>query len=352
MIYAPDWWSKWIIAALPESGVAFFDPMDHILFTGEDGAIKRMDESGGNITTVAEAEPPYYISEFLPSPDFEKIAAVEEKWVGGYDYWTNHYFRYVMMNADGTDRVVLTPDYLGDWNDGFWNPLSDRFVVYFRIFNGLSGSDHEELHKYVVYDFSTGSIEINDLSNSDLGQPDNPVFYTTCGTFLSVSMELYDAQTGDFLADVSSRVPPVWNSLWGWDDAGDLYFANLDGSNFRKFDCSVPIDIDIKPGSDPNCFNLNGKGVIPVAILGSPTFDVDQIDVSSLKFNGLDVQVKGNETLQCAVESVNGDEYWDLVCQFVDDPSLWVEGDSEAELSGRLFTGAFFTGKDAICIVP
>jgi hypothetical protein len=29
------------------------------------------------------------------------------------------------------------------------------------------------------------------------------------------------------------------------------------------------VGIDIKPGSDPNCFNINGHGVIPVAILGS-----------------------------------------------------------------------------------
>ena len=36
----------------------------------------------------------------------------------------------------------------------------------------------------------------------------------------------------------------------------------------------LQVAIDIKPGSDPNCFNNNGNGVIPVAILGSASFDV------------------------------------------------------------------------------
>ena len=34
-----------------------------------------------------------------------------------------------------------------------------------------------------------------------------------------------------------------------------------------------PVAIDIKPGSDPNCFNNDGHGVIPVAILSSTDFD-------------------------------------------------------------------------------
>lgn len=33
--------------------------------------------------------------------------------------------------------------------------------------------------------------------------------------------------------------------------------------------CVIEVTIDIKPRSYPNCFNVNGKEVIPVAILGS-----------------------------------------------------------------------------------
>lgn len=45
---------------------------------------------------------------------------------------------------------------------------------------------------------------------------------------------------------------------------------------------AIEVQIDVKPNRDPSCFNSNGKGVIPVGILGSADFDVKLIDVSTL----------------------------------------------------------------------
>jgi hypothetical protein len=128
-----------------------------------------------------------------------------------------------------------------------------------------------------------------------------------------------------------------------------------------EFEIIKEVPIDIKPGSYPNCFNINGNGVIPVAILGSADFDVTQIDVDTLEFAGLEVRVKGNGIPQCSVDDVSGDFTFpegapdgidDLVCQFVDDPSLWNPGDGEATLTGELFDGTLIEGTDNICIVP
>ena len=47
---------------------------------------------------------------------------------------------------------------------------------------------------------------------------------------------------------------------------------------------TIPISIDIKPGSDVNPINLGSKGTTPVAILGSETFDVTTVDVASVRF--------------------------------------------------------------------
>jgi hypothetical protein len=46
------------------------------------------------------------------------------------------------------------------------------------------------------------------------------------------------------------------------------------------------LKIDIKPGSCPNPINVGSNGVIPVAILGSSTFNVSQIDPSTITLCG------------------------------------------------------------------
>jgi hypothetical protein len=116
--------------------------------------------------------------------------------------------------------------------------------------------------------------------------------------------------------------------------------------------CPMTVIVDIKPGSDPNCFNLNGNGVIPVGVNGSDSFDVHEIDLSSLSFAGLAVRIKGNGNPQCGYQDWNGDGYIDLICQFIDDPVLWLPGYGEATLTGSLIDGIPFTGSDSICIQP
>jgi len=125
----------------------------------------------------------------------------------------------------------------------------------------------------------------------------------------------------------------------------------------------VPLEvgIDIKPGSYPNCFNVNGHGVIPVAILGSVVLDVNQIDIDTLQFAGLDVRIKGNGTPQCSVEDVSGDftspegapdGIPDLVCQFVDEAESWSPDNGTATVTGMLIDGTSIQGTDEICMVP
>lgn len=112
------------------------------------------------------------------------------------------------------------------------------------------------------------------------------------------------------------------------------------------------VAIDVKPGSDPNCFNLNGNGVIPVAILGEPDFDVTAINPDSLLFDGLAVRVRGRRGPLCSFEEVTGDAYLDLVCHFEDDPDFWSGGETSATVTGELFDGTAIEGTDEICIVP
>jgi hypothetical protein len=115
---------------------------------------------------------------------------------------------------------------------------------------------------------------------------------------------------------------------------------------------SETVSIDVKPGSDPNCFNINSHGVVPVAILGTQEFDATEIDPTSLSFGGLVVRVRGNKGPLCSIDYSNNDPYLDLICHFEDDSSMWAPGNSEATLTGELFDGTPIEGSDSICIVP
>ena len=114
---------------------------------------------------------------------------------------------------------------------------------------------------------------------------------------------------------------------------------------------TVQVDIDIKPGSDPNCFNSNGHGAIPVAILSSPDFDATQVDPATISLDGQGVRVvgKGSRT-QAHMEDSNGDGLDDLVVQIEDLDSTYQVGDDMATLAGETFDGRPIEGSDSICI--
>lgn len=101
--------------------------------------------------------------------------------------------------------------------------------------------------------------------------------------------------------------------------------------------CAAPeVMIDIKPGSDPNAVNRNAKGVIPVAILGSESFDVGAIDVTSLQF-GPGHAPPVHDLLDGAVytqhlQDVNADGWMDLVVHFSIQAAALAVGDTQATL--------------------
>jgi hypothetical protein len=45
----------------------------------------------------------------------------------------------------------------------------------------------------------------------------------------------------------------------------------------------MPVKVDVKPRSCPNALNVNSRGVLPVAILGSDSLDVTDIDPATTK---------------------------------------------------------------------
>jgi hypothetical protein len=108
--------------------------------------------------------------------------------------------------------------------------------------------------------------------------------------------------------------------------------------------------IDVKPGSDPSCFNSDGNGAIPVAILSSASFDATQIDSATLTMDSQAMQVRGAK-LMAHIEDSNGDGLLDLVVQFQDD-GVYPSGDGTGTVNGQTFGGVIVFGQSDICVVP
>jgi len=132
------------------------------------------------------------------------------------------------------------------------------------------------------------------------------------------------------------------------------------GPNFQFNVVPEPsIDVDIKPGSFPNSVNLKSKGVLPVAILGTGDFDVNEVDFDTLLFGDPELIINGGTAvspLRSALEDVSGDGLLDLTLKFSTADLVEYEAlgpdTVEGLLTGALFDGTPFEGMDSIRIVP
>ena len=107
---------------------------------------------------------------------------------------------------------------------------------------------------------------------------------------------------------------------------------------------------DVKPGSDVNPINTRSRGVIPVAILGSSSFDVNEIDPSTVAF-GPDAASPAHK-VGVHYDDVDQDGVLDALFHFRTQETGIEEGDEEACISWMNFAGDAFECCDEIRTVP
>jgi len=128
------------------------------------------------------------------------------------------------------------------------------------------------------------------------------------------------------------------------------------------------LPVDVKPGSDINPLNLKSNGVLPVAILGSETFDVAQIDPASLLLNGIPPlrwsyeDVCGHDDMPVHTD-MNGDDeempdgYEDMTLKFSTQEIAATLGDVARgdivtlTMTGLLLDGSSISGEETVWIV-
>lgn len=130
-----------------------------------------------------------------------------------------------------------------------------------------------------------------------------------------------------------------------------------------------PIAVDIKPGSCPNPINTKSRGVLPVAILGSETFDVNRIDPTTVELVGVKPLRWSYEDVSTPFEPFIGkqgsdacnelgpDGFADLTLKFSTQQIISALGEVDdrdeltLDLSALLEDGTPVTGEDVVIIL-
>jgi hypothetical protein len=127
---------------------------------------------------------------------------------------------------------------------------------------------------------------------------------------------------------------------------GGAFFTDNTGALLVMLDPIVsetPVAVDIHPGSLPNSINPQSRGVIPAAILTTPTFDATIVDPSSVQF-GPNLATVAHS----ALEDVDGDGVLDMMLHFRTQETGITCGDTSASLTGLTNAGEAIKGSDSI----
>ena len=127
-----------------------------------------------------------------------------------------------------------------------------------------------------------------------------------------------------------------------------------------------PAHLLVQPPSGPSVENVDfdvipptvkssQKGVLPVAILSSPTFDATQVDLATIRVAPMGDSSRATSTEshgRVHIEDVNKDGLADALLHYsVADLMLRID-DTEVVVEGMLIDGTRFTGRDSIVVRP
>lgn len=168
------------------------------------------------------------------------------------------------------------------------------------------------------------------------------------------------------VSDICDAAPAVTNdapAVFPLGDTSVTWTATDQSGNSASDDQVItveplPVNIDIKPCSDPNSINLRSKGVVPVAILTEIDFDALEVDPTTVEFAGASA-VKWEMVDVCDHEVWDpvlmqwvpvGDGDLDLLVYFNTRDLNLINTSTEATLTGETLDGIPIEGTDSVKI--
>ena len=132
----------------------------------------------------------------------------------------------------------------------------------------------------------------------------------------------------------------LFNRALTAEEIQSIYFAGSVGK------CrELAVTIDITPGGFPNSINPAGRGVIPVAVLTTGTFNAALVDAPTVRFGATGTEAA---PVHFALEDVDLDGDLDLILQFTTLQTGIVCGTTSATLTGMTIDGVAITGTDSV----
>lgn len=162
--------------------------------------------------------------------------------------------------------------------------------------------------------------------------PNGDLFITTGAVGHSVMQ--FDGVTGQLVGEFVSR------------GSGGLYFAT--GLIFHNPAMDEIVKIDVRPNAPANRINIKSKGVVPVAILTTKSFDALKVNLATVRFGS-----QGWEAapLKSVAKDIDRDGDLDKVLEFrISDLGLTCKT-STLVMTGKTLNGVHFKGKDGVYIV-
>ena len=267
-------------------------------------------------------------------------SAGTRKWMAEYDQEYDGFGRDIALDSMGNVYVTgySADDYATIAYDSIGNQLWEARYPN-GGWNGLPGYPRQKDCAIAVD--SSGIVYVTGGSYAVGSYGDYAtVAYDTNGN--QIWAATYNGPGNDYDRSVAIAIDPANNVyVTGYstgDGTGNDYCTIKYGRSL-----TISVDIDIKPGGIPNSINPKSKGVIPVAILSTDTFDASVVDGSTVRF-GPNEAAPAHYTL----EDVDLDGDFDMILHFKTQETGIECDTTKAILTGETVDGKQITGKDSI----